>query len=349
MTRQITLLKAHREFNFLLKELALGLELHALMKKITAQVEQYFPSAIVSIFSYHPSSNSLHLALPNKLPSFYTQAIEGEEIGPDVGSCGAAAHHKKSILIADIVHHPNWRQYLDVANRAQLKACWSIPILSSKKELLGTFAVYHQDVTEPESDEIEILNLASSIVSVAMEKQQLELQFKFAATHDDLTGLYNRTYFSQVASNVLAFGKRKQQVLAVMFVDLNKFKRINDNLGHKAGDNLLIKIANLLKKTVRESDLVIRFGGDEFLIILLCESPSEAEFVAQRIQTTIHTSCKSEIDQFGFGISIGVAHNQQSPNLDVAQLVSRADLAMYHAKKFSLGIFHYHNFPEHQT
>lgn len=327
------LLEAHRKFNTLLRDLALGIEIDTFMLQVVETVEESIPNSFSSILHLDPKTNTLHSAAKNNLPDFYNQAINGIEIGPNIGSCGAAAFLKEPVIASNINTHPNWQNYLALTQKANLHACWSIPILCSKKKVLGTFAIYHQTPTTPLPEEREILDIAALVVSVAIEKQELEAKVTYAATHDELTGLYNRNYLNHAGEALLSISKRKQQPLALLFLDLNKFKRVNDNLGHKQGDNLLKQVAEEIQSSIRPSDIAVRFGGDEFIILMLIENLEESELIAKRIQKTMKNKINKAILELGFGVSIGIASNAENYQLTLSKLINMADKAMYDSKK----------------
>jgi len=327
------LLEAHRKFNTLLRDLALGIEIDTFMQRVVETVEECIPHSFASILHLDPQTKTLHSAAKNNLPEFYNLAINGVEIGPEVGSCGAAAYLKEPVIASNINTHPNWKNYLELTQKANLHACWSIPILCSKKKVLGTFAIYHQSPTTPEAEEREILDIAALVVSVAIEKQELEKKITYAATHDELTGLYNRNYLNQAGEALLSISKRKQQPLALLFLDLNKFKRVNDNLGHKHGDILLKQIAEEIRLSIRPSDIAVRFGGDEFIILMLIENVEESTLIADRIQKNIKSTTNKAILELGFGVSIGIASNTNNYKLTLSKLINMADKAMYYSKK----------------
>ncbi|WP_170940612.1 sensor domain-containing diguanylate cyclase [Pseudoalteromonas sp. NBT06-2] len=335
------LLEAHRKFNSLLRDLALGIKIDTFIQQVVETVEECIPHSFASILHLDPKTQTLHCATKNNLPDFYNQAINGIEIGPEVGSCGAAAFLKEPVIASNINTHPNWQNYLALTQQANLHACWSIPILCSKKKVLGTFAIYHQKPTTPEPEEREILDIAALVVSVAIEKQTLEEQVTYAATHDELTGLYNRNYLNQAGEALLSLSKRKQQPLALLFLDLNKFKLINDNLGHKRGDILLKQIAEEIKLSIRPSDIAVRFGGDEFIILMLLDNIEESTLIAKRIQKNIKNKTNNTILELGFGVSIGIASNTNNYKSTLSKLINMADKAMYYSKKHQLEFSQY--------
>jgi diguanylate cyclase (GGDEF)-like protein/PAS domain S-box-containing protein len=150
------------------------------------------------------------------------------------------------------------------------------------------------------------------------------------ATHDSLTGLYNRSQFLEFVAHALDRQRRKPlQPLGVLFVDVDGLKFTNDRFGHDAGDRLLRVVAAHLCATVRPSDIVARYGGDEFTV--LCEDlrdVGEAASIANRVRFAARASDDMRDE---FRLSIGVA-TAEDPNLDPAEIVHRADEAMYQAR-----------------
>ncbi|GAC1544517.1 MAG: hypothetical protein NVS3B16_12610 [Vulcanimicrobiaceae bacterium] len=149
---------------------------------------------------------------------------------------------------------------------------------------------------------------------------------------DALTGLRNRTFFVEHVTLLVAAARRNLTPLALLFVDLDGFKAINDRLGHAAGDVVLATTAQRLRASVRESDLVVRLGGDEFTITLISStSPAEIELVARRILDSLTAAIDVDGVPARTSASIGIARFPGDAK-DFAGLVQRADAAMYRAK-----------------
>jgi diguanylate cyclase (GGDEF)-like protein len=155
---------------------------------------------------------------------------------------------------------------------------------------------------------------------------------EYLAYHDGLTGLPNRSLFSKVLSQSISEAHRHERRLAVAFLDLDRFKQINDTLGHEAGDQLLKEVATRLKACVRESDTVARLGGDEFVVLLPeLEDEKYAAIVAQKILAATAKPFSLMGQEFRVTASIGISTYPQD-GLDEQTLTKNADIAMYQAK-----------------
>ena len=163
-------------------------------------------------------------------------------------------------------------------------------------------------------------------------KLQHAQRIEYLAYHDGLTGLPNRSLFSKALSQSISEAHRYQRRLAVAFLDLDRFKQINDTLGHEAGDQLLKEVATRLKACTRESDTVARLGGDEFVVLLpQLEDEKYAAIVAQKILTAVARPFGLMGQEFRVTASVGISTYPQD-GLDEQTLTKNADIAMYQAK-----------------
>ncbi|PSV28556.1 diguanylate cyclase [Photobacterium sp. GB-72] len=336
--KESILLSAHRKFNLLLSDLVLSSKIEPFLEQMVDMVESFLPGSKVSILTLNQQQGTLHTGIKNNLPDFYNEAVNGIKIGKNVGSCGAAAFLNKTIIASNINEHPNWKPFLAVTQKANLHSCWSVPYTDSNSNVLGTFAIYHNEPKSPSDIEEEIVNVAALIISVAYEKLILEEQLRFSATHDELTKLHNRTYLNEVATKFLSLCLRKNLKSSLLFIDLDKFKLVNDNLGHKVGDDLLVLVSDVISQQVRDCDIASRFGGDEFIIVMENTHTRDGTQVANRLHDAIMAKVPSDILDLGFGVSIGVATSTEE-NQALDQLIQKADQAMYHAKQHRLGVY----------
>ncbi len=173
------------------------------------------------------------------------------------------------------------------------------------------------------------------------EKKRMEEQIRFQAFHDPLTGLLNRAAFLAKLEKIIRDAVRTGQKLALIFLDLDRFKQMNDSWGHEAGDILLKQVAERLLQGVRESDLVARFGGDEFVILVSGFSKMhEVKMVANRILEKIEEPYYLYDQSYYIGASIGISLYPKD-GTDQETLIQYADLAMYRAKESGGGIVFY--------
>lgn len=177
----------------------------------------------------------------------------------------------------------------------------------------------------------EVTHYVGVFSSIA-ERKLLEERMSYLAHHDPLTGLANRLSLDAILPQSLAIARRHGRRVALLFIDLDRFKEINDRLGHASGDAVLREVANRLTGTIRDCDFVARIGGDEFLIVLNeVADASEAMRVADAVMKSFESSLAVEDDSLQVTSSIGISLFPEDGE-DPALLIGRADLAMYRAK-----------------
>jgi diguanylate cyclase (GGDEF)-like protein/PAS domain S-box-containing protein len=173
------------------------------------------------------------------------------------------------------------------------------------------------------------LQLISQVEDVT-EQRAVEQRLTALALHDHLTGLANRSLLLERLQHAMTVAARDASVHALLFLDLDRFKVINDTHGHATGDEVLVQVARRLSKVVRPSDTVARLGGDEF--VLLCESLTgwdQVEGIVARVRAAVERPMRTRVGTLTVGVSVGVAR----PGQDVAASIADADAQMYESKK----------------
>lgn len=211
-----------------------------------------------------------------------------------------------------------------------------IPVVQAGR-VLGVLC--HEEVGEPRSWDIgdqEFALAMTSMVALALEMQKRKLaekRLEYKATHDDLTGLPNRSLLHDRIDQAIKRAYRHQKMMAILFIDLDHFKEINDSMGHKAGDMVLAEVSLRLMRSIRDSDTIARLGGDEFAIILEdMEGMEDVREIAEKLIDVLKTPIRIDTHELYVTNSIGISlYPHDGENSET--LLRNADAAMYRAKK----------------
>jgi len=347
MSRDITerkLADALRDGQALILEMiAMMAPLGDVLEHLVHLMESQLKGIVGSVLLLDETGTRLKHGAAPSLPDAYVKAIDGVRIGPNAGPSGAAAYRREAVFVADIMTDPLAANYRDLAAAYGIQSCWSTPILSHQGGVLGAFAMYSKEARKPSDAEARFIDVATRIAAIAIERKLAEDRIHFLANHDALTELPNRTLLNDRLSQALLLAQRYDRWVTVLFIDLDNFKLINDNLGHNAGDELLKTIARRMVDRVRATDTVVRLGGDEFVVVL-SDQPKNADSISdtvQKIQLAIAEPVRLEGHDLIVTSSIGIA-NYPGDGMDVDTLLANADAAMYRAKKIGRDNFEFY-------
>ncbi|MFK8186550.1 MAG: EAL domain-containing protein [Phormidesmis sp.] len=274
----------------------------------------------------------MHGGAPS-LPKEYCDAVHGLKNGPDVGSCGTSTYTGKRVLVEDIASDPKWVNIKHIALPHGMRCCWSEPIKNSSGIVLGAFGMYYNHPALPNEAESNDLKAAARLAGIVMERDHAQKRIRELAYVDSLTGLSSRAHFYQNLEALIDRSKRHSDRLALLYIDLDNFKSVNDSLGHDAGDFLLQKVAERLQTVARKSDFVARLSGDEFCIVVSdVDDDYAAEHVAQRCLEAVAKPVELFARKFTPACSIGIAYYPDDGQ-DFPTLIKAADTSLYAAKK----------------
>ncbi|VAW44653.1 diguanylate cyclase (GGDEF domain), partial [hydrothermal vent metagenome] len=187
--------------------------------------------------------------------------------------------------------------------------------------------------TEADEHTERLLELFSRSIGLAINNAMTHSKFQRLAAIDGLTNIYNRRFGMDRLKEDFSRAVRDGSSLAVAMVDIDHFKRVNDTYGHLVGDKAIILTTSIIKNSLRDGDIVIRYGGEEFLIILHGADSEDAQIVCERIRHKVQDSILKEGDQhINLSVSIGVAAYPQESVSKEMELIDMADQALYHAK-----------------
>ena len=247
--------------------------------------------------------------------------------------CGLAAQTRQTTF-ANSLDERHTITFPDIHDHGH----YCLPIIS-KGKLFGVLNCYIPPRISYNASVEAFLTSAANTLAGIMERRQLEAQLTairenlaYTATHDGLTNLPNRSLFHEQLHQSLALARREKTMMALMFIDLDRFKHVNDTFGHEVGDMLLVECSKRIRQTLRESDSVARLGGDEFTVILgKITTQKDAILVAEKIIDLLQQPFLLNQNECHIGSSIGISISPEHG--DIAEtLIKKADAAMYAVK-----------------
>ena len=317
----------------ILEMIALGAPLKELLDHAVHLAESRVAETLGAILLLDEDGARLRQAAAPNLARAHGAAFDGVALGPRAASHGAAVARRATVIVADTMNDPLWRERHDLAAEQCLHSCWSIPILSRQGAPLGVLALYSRSARRPTELEARHLEEVARIAGLAIERQRIDDRMHYLASHDPLTRLPNRTLLNDRLEQAILHARRYDRGVAVAYIDLDGFKSVNDHLGHHVGDQLLQTVSDRIVDCVRATDTVARIGGDEFVVVLFDQprTPAVVSATVEKIRTAISRPIRIGLRDLAVTSSIGVA-NYPDDGTDAAALLAKADTAMYRAK-----------------
>ncbi len=317
----------------ILEMIATNAPLDDILDGLTRLIESQLAGVRSSVLLLDEDGVHLRHGAAPSLPESLLRAVDGVSVDPMGGSC-AAAWLREPVAVADVATDPRWADLRALAEEHGVRSCWSAPILSHQGQALGAFALYSASARKPSGAETALIDGATKIAGIAIERKLAEDRIQHMATHDVLTGLPNRVLLKDRLSQALLVAERYDRWATVAFIDIDNFKYVNDSLGHNAGDELLRAVARRMVDCVRPTDTVVRLGGDEFVIVLsdqakIVEDISET---VTRLQEAIAEPVRIGAHALRVTMSVGLA-SFPNDGRDAETLLANADAAMYRAKE----------------
>lgn len=279
-------------------------------------------------------NGSLQVISAPRLPVSLVRALNSAERAAGSSPIQQAFHTGKPVIAASIENEPLWRGQRDELLQAGFVGSWSLPLQSNAGSALGAITLFVQSAEIDEAGCRESLEMAAGMASLAVQHRRVYEQLAYQAQHDSLTELANRELFQERIENAVVAADTGGSVgFAVLLLDLDDFKQVNDTLGHAAGDALLRQVSHRLRRFVRGSDTVARLGGDEFAILLnQIGHYAEALVVVDKVLEALRSPLRLPGKPVVLTASIGVSVHPEDGR-DAATLLKNADMAMYRAKR----------------
>ena len=317
----------------ILESVALGGGFQETLDELCAASELLIPDCVCSVMVYDESRQHLNVVSAPNVPAGVVERLNGTIPDETSGSCAVAVFKNTPVYVSNTLTDKRWKDVRQLAIDFEISACWSHPVRNTDGDVVGSFAISSFHERDPSYFQQQLLTESANIAGIILERRDREKDLWDKAHQDKLTGLCNRPMFDMTLNHAISNARRHEVQLALLFVDLDNFKVINDTYGHKAGDDVLREIARRLKQCQRSSDTLARYGGDEFTLLL--ENIDDLNSVTQVAQRIID-ECAIPVVSDGYtarvSASVGIS---LFPNdaLELRELLSYADRAMYKANR----------------
>ncbi len=249
------------------------------------------------------------------------------------GIAGWVARSGKSLIVADVSKDPRFYSGVDKKTKFTTKSILCVP-MKSRDKIIGVVEVVNKIGGNPfTKDDLRIFENLVEHVTIALLNARLYEQMEQASITDDLTRLYNTRYCNQILDEFIKKGQDRKRRISLIFLDVDYFKLVDDNYGHLVGSNTLRLIGERIKQVVRKDDVVVRYGGDEYIVVLPDTAKKRAGIVAERIRKAINDNPfpAPQNRKFFISVTLGVAtYPDDAKTRD--QLIGKADKAMYEGK-----------------
>jgi diguanylate cyclase (GGDEF)-like protein len=261
-----------------------------------------------------------------------------------MGSIGTAAFTKQRVIVKDVTTHPYWKKNRELAQQAGIGSSWAEPIIGAQGNILGAFGIYHHQPQSPTDYDITLIEQSARLISIAIERSESSSKIDYLAYYDEVTSLPNRRFLLEQLKRSMAINVQTKMHTALLYLDVDQFKVINDSRGHDVGDLLLIEVSNRLKRVMRPVDIVARIGGDEFVVLLenlsehLIDAAKQAEVAADKILRSLSKPYTLAKHKHHSSVSIGITLIGKQKT-DVEEILKQSDIAMYQAKKSGRNTF----------
>lgn len=308
------------------------MELGKMVIKIMKKVMDIIGASIWSVFLLDEETGELVL---EKTSSRYFKEKQSKiRIKPGEGVPGWVLREGIPVIVPDVTK--DRRFVCDIKGSDSSHSLMCVP-LKSKGKVIGVMEFGINDDSEPfTKNDMDLLMKISDYISLAIERVALYQKMAELAVTDDLTKLFNSRYLNRTIEVEIQRSERSKTSVSLIFMDLDNFKQVNDNFGHLVGSKVLVEVGEILMKSLRSIDIIARYGGDEFVIVLPQTVPEAAMRVAERVRRLIEKNIFLKKDGYNIRLtaSFGVASYPRSAKTK-EELIKLADEAMYKVKSYT--------------
>lgn len=315
--------------NRILKMISSGADLPQTIAEISRLVEEHVRCLVCAIQVLSDAT-----ALPAKgRPGWSANPHNATKFGTSSSPFAADADDCLVYTIDELKNNPALSYLHAIAPNYDADLCRLWPVIGRQRQLVAYLAIFYQNSGAVTDAEKNLIPIACELAGLAIENKNSDDRIRYLAHSDELTGLSNRAHFLQMLSQAIARASRWGTKVGLLFVDLDRFKNINDSHGHEAGDKVLREVAERLRGAIREVDMIARLGGDEFVILAEeVGEPSVLGGLAQKLIEKISLPFNVDEDHLHLTASVGIS-TYPADGKDLYELIKNADTAMYRVKE----------------
>ena len=324
-SRGTALVESYRRLADVFHDVLAEQSLDALLDRIADALAELVPHDSLTIYE---ADESRRLLLPVWARDKWADKILADSCPFGVGLTGWGVEHRESVRVNQAHLDPR-TSTVPGTPEDEPEALITIPLIA-RDSIKGALNIYRLgDDASFDDDEFELAKRFGDAAALALDNAQIRARLEHQAQTDPLTGLFNHRAFHERLRQALAEASRSHDVISLLMLDIDDFKRVNDVYGHGAGDEILRSLADTLKDAVRASDVVYRLGGEEFAIVIASRSPESAEQLANRLVERVEST---EFNPAGrITISVGLARGPEHA-MNPRELIACAEAAMMTAK-----------------
>lgn len=314
------------------KALTSVLDLKGVLNTIMEKISELFRVKNWSLLLLDEEKEELHFEIA---VGINLESVKNIRLKLGEGIAGWVAKHKVPLVITDVQKDRRWINKVDIVSNFRTKSIVCVPLVS-KEKVLGVIELVNViNRKKPFTEEaLILLQTFADYAAIAIENAKYLQKIEELTIKDDVTGLYNTRYLHRALEREAIRAHRYNEHFSLVFLDLDHFKVINDTYGHLIGSRLLKEVGEVIKKTIRESDIATRYGGDEFVLILPETTKENAYKVTKRLRENINAT--NFISSDGINARITASYGIATYPVDATdrfELLKLADRAMYRVKE----------------
>lgn len=322
-------------FNEIGKVLTSTLDLHEVLRRIMEKVRELLSPTNWSLLLVERETRTLVFEMTFGPGS---EALAGKRIPMDEGIAGWTVRSGSPLLVPDVREDPRFSARFDEATLFTTRSILAVPLRFGGKSLGVIELVKGPGDTQFRQEDLRTLATIADYAAIAMQNAWNYRKVQELTILDEHTGLYNARYLESALEQEVTRSQRFDHPLSLIFLDLDRFKAVNDSHGHQVGSAILRSVGGVLRETLRTVDVAVRYGGDEFVCLLPETDKVEAMAWARRLQAALrsHRYLLADGRAVQVDASFGVASFPEDATCSV-ELVRQADLAMYRVKEAGRG------------